>query len=250
MENQESPVKSIVTSTPKQATSTESTILREKHWQNIIEKQEGTSNVKEIKKIVGPKRSVKFNDNHRRRFKRYRPKQQEEPENYSQKRRNQAVEAMKIAEQRRLRLSMSSEEENLVEQVSNLHLDTSRVEYLPDGRLKLSKKQLITRRMKLKRIREHLALQAIRKKNERKPPPPSVHRPNPVAWTPRPKFQIQSRTKIFRYASDWNASPKLPAVPELDENAAAMEEPKIHPNIIRYTKSELRELNPYGFYFM
>lgn len=83
-------------------------------------------------------------------------------ENYLEKRRKKAVESMKIAEDRRHRLTKKEQEfGSPSENKENVPLN--RNEFLPDGRLRLNRKQLKIRSDKHRRINEFLADQKARK---------------------------------------------------------------------------------------
>lgn len=275
----ESKVKLICTSTPKDIEMEKKTILRDRKWNNIVGNEEISKieiDSAKFKENVRRKRSKKYND--------HKYERNSGEGEASSKRRNQAIEAMKIAEQRRLRqlsLSLSSEEEEkLAEDFEKINLSTKN-EYLPDGRFKLTKKQLTARRLKRQRILKHLAEQEFRNKNkkqERK----SVSFREPLEWTPRPKFEIGVNPNVFRWPPKPIASTrltKLASVPVAsveaffnekheefeeasiicDENEQQVEvsimryvnsEHVQDGKIIRYSKEQLREMNPYGIYFM
>jgi hypothetical protein len=181
-----------------------------------------------------------------------------------EKRRNQAIEAMKIAEQRRLRLS--SDEEQLAEGMANMSI---RDQILPDGRLKLSRKQLDARKNKRRRIEQALAEQRARKYYEattKKPKKSVPFKVPPTSDTPRPNFKRNAHINPFQYpkklvpvnsgrptTSAFAAAAAAEEEKKMEKSIIAEEEvvdAKITPSIIRYTKDELRELNPLGYYFM
>ncbi|KAG5675798.1 hypothetical protein PVAND_005672 [Polypedilum vanderplanki] len=145
------------------------------------------------------------------------PKQRDNDPN--EKRRMQAIEAMQIAEQRRRRLALdlSSDEEDKTLAEDFQKLNVRAVEYLPDGRLKLTHQQLVARNLKRKRIEKHLKEQEARKKKDLE----------------------KNKRKVVHFKKK-----------NIDVVPAVLEKEKDKPKIIRYTKDELRELNARGFYFM
>lgn len=224
--------KAIVTSTPKQPQATETTVLREKKWNNIMNKQED-ENVKQIKKKSFPKKNGGRSNGNFRRKKRNRSQVEEHDENIIEKRRQQAIEAMKIAEQRRLRLQMAKNEDKndvdkLDESFQKIALESNcdtNNEYLPDGRLKLSKQQLMARRLKHERIKRHLIAQEAKK------------RESSLKFICKPSF---STSPVYRIPLSYRAR----------ENSYYPYAQKVSASIIRYSKDELRAMNPYGYYFM
>lgn len=161
----------------------------------------------------------------------FRSKQRRSPEkeNYMEKRRLQAIEAMKIAEQRRLRLHQeeSNEDESLVESMANVSI--SSIEYLPDGRIRLSRKELNARREKHRRIKEQLAVQEARKKAEeaskKNPRRKIAFRPKSFAWEPRPVFKTNGfRNKCYQRAQ----------IEKKEEEKAQAQAP---PQVLRYGKA-------------
>lgn len=234
--------KSIVTSTPKEAAASK-TILREKQW-NFSTIARDNCNQKKVR--FGMKiQSSKEN------FHRNKPRQQQKNTVHDnlEKRRLLAIEAMKISEQRRLRLlkdDLTDDDSTLTESMANLSMGSS-VEYLPDGRIKLSRKEIMARREKHRRIREHLAEQETRKKAEQKEKEktrkPVTFKIKQFAWTPRPVFNRYFKTHQYARHSLNKEAPLL----ETDEKD--QENPK-HAAVIRYTTDEIREMNPFGYYFM
>lgn len=148
---------SIPTSTPK-ATTEAQKILRENFSNfSMIDRENG--------KFKYP-RSVKKNRPAKENLNRSKQRHTPTKEDLAEKRRLQAIEAMKIAEQRRIRLTQeeSTEEESL--ELNMTKLNISGIEYLSDGRIKLTKQQLAQRHEKRRRIQEHLAEQEARKRAE------------------------------------------------------------------------------------
>lgn len=261
--------RAITTSTPKPGII-DSTVLREKKWQNIVssgEKDELKSEIQE-KKVKIRTDKFKSKENRRRSPNRRNQPPRKGQDDFSSKRRKQAVEAMQIAEQRRRRMV---EEEKLAENLENLNI--SATEYLPDGRLKLTRQQLIARNQKRKRIEHHLKEQEERKKHQAKngskktvtfKKPETVWTPYPNPSSTRPKA-FQYPTKVSPVATtstaaaeedkkqvkkaDEKENQQLPSTSAVPAGEEVKKETK-KPAIIRYTKDELRELNPYGYYYM
>lgn len=143
-------------------------------------------------------------------------------------RRQQALEAMQILELRRQRLTQSK----LAEKMEELTLKPPN-----EGRDELmEKKRLEAKRLKEKRILAHLAEQEAAKKKKAEF---TARKPRLGSSKSFPVFQ--PRQKILYKPH------KLPQVEEVHEATPA---PPVRPKIIKYTKDELRALNPYGYYFM
>lgn len=276
--------RAIVTSTPNPGIK-DSTALREMNWQNIQNNNEEENRLVEEKVKI---RTDKFKSKENRRRNVYRGKQvaRKEIDDLSSKRRIQAIEAMQIAELRRRR---TSDEENLAQEMENLNINAN--EYLPDGRLKLSRPQIIARNQKRKRIEQYMREQNAKKQGT-KVIKRTVSFNEPIAWKPRPKFsnKYSARPKMFQcpkkiapvatteanneIQNQASTSARIitaekqeqkQEVTTIDNQAAvatsaattsagAGEEEKEKKETtstrIRYTADELRELNPYGYYFM
>lgn len=168
-----------------------------------------------------------------------RRSQSSEDKKETQKR-QQALEAMQILEQRRHRMS----QQNLVSEFDELSLK-SPVESLDANE---EKKRLEAKRMKEKKIRAFLAEQEARKKKE--DVKETAPRLNQTDIIHHQKKQVSFKSKPF----------KMSQLPEEKENAPVLQIPRQCPSIlgpqppqkifIRYSKDELRALNPYGYYFM
>lgn len=104
-------------------------------------------------------------------------------------------------------------------------------EYLPDGRLKLTKRQLQARKVKQARIRQYYENQQTHKKK-------SVSFRNPVATI------SQSYRIPRKYISN---KPQKPV--EKKEEVKNVDELMPSKPFLRYTKDQLRELCPFGYYF-
>jgi hypothetical protein len=164
---------SIVTSTPKQDAGP--SVLRE-NWRNITRKDENAAAAIGKKKKMNGKsenlfQSQKHRQNHFNQTKfDKQAKEREVAIQMAEKRRQTAIRAMQIAEQRRIRMSSSEDESKLADDLAKINLNDNlnNNQFLPDGRLRLTKKQLIARRMKQKRIEKIYADQEKKKKQKAK----------------------------------------------------------------------------------
>jgi hypothetical protein len=216
----------IVTSTPIGGPA--SNFLKQAQWKNIMQ----DSQYKKSKIFL------RFDSPDPRRNLNYFPKYEKVKiinKQLLEKRRCQAIEAMQIAEQRRLRLLEQEKKDaemisQKFEKMSLAHVEDNCRDILPDGRLRLDKKRLIARRMKEKRIKMHLAEQERRKKLERS------KRGRHLIQSPI--YRVPQRSKSFRVSRN------------LIRDYTASEKKTNRRELIRYTKDELRALNPYGYYFM
>lgn len=248
-------VRAIATSTPKQEEN-DNTKLRKANWNRIVKKEFPEENVKirtdKFKsKVYGQRRNRRLN---------FPSKKSErfESDNFEEKRRLQAIEAMKIAEQRRLRIN-GSLDDTLAEDFENLNISSvAPCEYLPDGRIKLTQKQLLARKLKRKRIEEHLAVQNACKKGKLKRSnktvrfidlDTSIHTFRPASFEPSTAHSAKNPIPPTIFIQD----EKLEDETRKDDDKttkAENSEAKPGKPIIRYTKDELRDLSHYGYYFM
>lgn len=233
----------VATSTPK-ADSSDEKILRENFF--------GTSEIKHEIKGRKFKRTI-FNGGTKENFNRSNQQPPNSP-NYLEKRRLQAVEAMKIAEQRRHRLAQGEPiDDSLSESMANMSI--SSIEYLPDGRLKLSPKELAVRREKHRRIRQFMAEQRLRKKQQRlvRTMRGPTYKIKTHSWTPHSIFRRLYRLGIARNVFH-NDKPKFEGEGEKEVYQGTGDDSdgsrEFDSGIIRYTIEELRDMNPYGYYFM
>lgn len=223
----------VYTSTPKQHEGeAETTALREKKWQNIIEKTEKFDNQR--KQRFYPRKPFESKENRRRgNFKKGQKKYNDPSSALAEKRRKQAIESMQIAEQRRIRKMKEKDEmDKLAEELEMMDISNSN-EFLPDGRLKLTKKQLHARELKQARIRQFYEDQIARKKK-------TVSFRSPVALNAQ---AYRSRRKIFPNKLQKPVQKK--EVKIVNENDVNM----ISKPFIRYSKDQLREMCPFGYYF-
>lgn len=166
--------------------------------------------------------------------------------------RQQAIEAIKMCEVRRLRIAQESIAENLD------HLTLKPVTQSKDDLME--KKRLEAKRVKEKRIKAHLAEQEARKKKEAEDAARACHPTKPGTH----RLSIKYRPKNRCTFKPMKFNEKLQKLPEEDEQALEQVGPpkkncmksKFEPRrhlfrpLIRYTKDEIRSLNPYGYYFM
>lgn len=152
------------------------------------------------------------------------------------KRRQQAIEAMKIQEQRRLRMC----QQVLADELEQLTVS-------PDAGTsdELIKKRMEAKKLKEKRILAFIAEQESQKKK-------SCEDKVRSDLSSSTSFIIKTRRCLYKprvlgYESPLPEVPEEPFFPELMRfrNIAL-------PNrvIIRYSKDEIRSMNPYGYYFM
>lgn len=187
----------------------------------------------ETQKLRGdkiPKISSRFNKSSLPSKENSKRRAREDTSDPQEKRRKKAIYATQIQEQRRHRL--------LTEGIENLELEPS----VQNRDEMEEKKRLEAKRLKEKRILAHLAEQENKKKLEAE----SLARQSScVKKQPNPRFDFRPRQR-YNYKSSRpeiipDGSPKMP------------EEEEVKPDcfvFFRYTKDELRSLNPYGYYFM
>lgn len=158
-------------------------------------------------------------------------------EDKAAKRRQQAIEAMKIQEQRRLRMC----QQVLADELEQLTVS-------PDAGISdelIEKKRMEAKKLKEKRILAFIAEQESQKKK-------SCEEKVRSDLSSSTSFIIKTRRCLYKprvlgYESPLPEVPEEPVFPELMRfrNMAL-------PNrvIIRYSKDEIRSMNPYGYYFM
>lgn len=239
--------------------------------------RENFTNISTIKREIAsgkfkPLRVMK-NSSTKENFHRSRPRTSQKfnktKESLMEKRRQQAVEAMKIAEQRRRRLH-EDDETSLCEDMTNVVI--SPVKYLPDGRIQLTPKQLALRREKHRRIYAFLAEQEARKKAQaarRKKSQLVVFKTKPFSWVPRSIFSntrssvhlnrnikrksLQFSPERVEEEEEEKGTPTAAVTFVEKKDSATQVTPTSMPTdakVIRYTADELRELSPYGYFFM
>lgn len=150
-------------------------------------------------------------------------------------RRQQAVEAMQILEQRRQRLTQTELEVKMEEMTLKPKQETR--DQLEE------KKRLEAKRLKEKRILAFLAEQEAKKK-KREARTPRLGSSNSYPSTRR-EFKHSPSTFRPRYQVAYNPSFEYFEKPQEEEVEA---EPI--KKFLKYSKDELRSLNPYGYYFM
>ena len=154
-------------------------------------------------------------------------------------RRQQALEAMQILEQRRQRMI----QQNLVEEMEEMSMNPVK----ETRNEAMEEKRLEAKRLKEKRIRMYLAEQEAGKTKEiepiRKPsqksnlpiPVYSTHRRHSMGYKPR-NYPLQLPKENEEYFQLPNPRIFIPSLPQKF--------------VIRYSKDDLRSLNPYGYYCM
>lgn len=220
------------TSTPKQVP-----VLQEKQANVKDEKIPTGKTLKETEKLEENRENPK-NPSHASKSRK---------RNLEQEKMCRAIEAIKIQESRRQR--MQGINVNSIEELSAVKPD----EAVESRDEKLEKKRLEAKQQKEKRILKHLAEQeALKKKAEeeaKKFAPKrraisNFHPRSPMVYRPRACCDTYSdRLVVF------GGEPKVDIV----EMLASPSMRQIHVKsryVLRYTKDELRSLNPYGFYYM
>lgn len=222
------------TSTPKREDESMPT-QHEHKWRKILQK---TTIEGRRKKSLASRKSHQAKENDRR-SKLAKNNKRFTPDNAAEKRRKQAIESMKIYEQRRRRILIENNTvDNLTDRMDKLTISDQNQEFLPDGRLKLTKKQLISRDIKQNRIRKFYEDQQRR---QGKNPISSTVAKEPEAGPSTVPPRIKKSVKFAK------VNETVTYVPDVEE---VKEKPVVTAkNFIRYTKEELMEMCPFGTYF-
>lgn len=212
-ENQSSPM---MTSTPKVKSSSKA-ILKENLGINSPE------NVTKLEQKAGLEHSKPQNREKSKRKTHRKTTKATFDEKREAKRRQKAVEAMQIQENRRIRLAKEKLNAELVDDdLEKLSMnEAARIEKSPD-----TEKRKEAKLIKEKRILEFLAEQEARKK----------HVKSPQLMTPSMSFKpvkVKPRRVLFNLPNE-NSTQFL----------------KFQQPLIKYSLDEIRSLNPYGYYFM
>lgn len=151
-------------------------------------------------------------------------------------RRQQALEAMQILEQRRQRLTQPPLEAKMEEMTLKPQRDTR--DQLEE------KKRLEAKRLKEKRILAHLAEQETLKKKR------AARMPRLGSSESYPRFRLDPKESpsSFRPRFQVAYKPSFEIFEKPQEDVKADAEPS--KKFIKYSKDELRSINPYGYYFM
>lgn len=160
-------------------------------------------------------------------------------EKIEEKRRQQAIEAMKIQENRRLRFCQQTLAEDLEQLAMKPATDANNS--------LMEKKRLEAKQLKEKRILAHLAEQEARKKRAEA----GIVRNIESSTRKGPTYQVKTSFSkcLFKPVNEkLSIKESLPKIPEDQELETPQDPPTVRRNI--YTKCELRMLNPYGYYFM
>lgn len=163
-------------------------------------------------------------------------------------RRQQALEAMQILEQRRQRMSQQNLDEEFQEMSLKLPVEESRDALM-------EKKRLEAKRVKEKRVRAHIAEQEAAKKKEaevagRQNQPPRANIPRPLHPNSRQKNRVTLNPKPFDLPQLSEEEEEEPKLQQILHYRPPFMPPPTQKLIIRYSKDDLRALNPYGYYFM
>lgn len=248
--------KGYTTSTPKPESSAFKPVLQEKFFDNEMtiksQKQFVFSNSSHSKKLDSIFRN-----------KTYEGTVEREKRNLDSKRdqlRQQAIEAMQLAEKRRIRIC---EENDLALGMKHLNLGAIRktfndVECANKENWLAEKKRITIKRAKEQKINEFLAEQEERKSNEQKAmvakfTPSQINVHNPSYKISKTRFTYKGHMKL-------NASAIARELPKVSEevveskdeefeqlNSVAASQPN---SVLRYNKDQIRSLNPYGICYM
>lgn len=227
------------TSTPKHS-KVHVKILREKQPPNLQHRKNAKYNkngATEVAKPPKPNRSSNVGSENPSKPNRrsLRIQQKLDEEKAEVKRRQQAVEAMRVLEQRRLRMIQEQiHEDTALDDLAHLSMNVSPIRGMATTSANPAedKKRLQLKAMKRQRVMEYLTEQEARKNFQMMmmmmPPPP----------IPPPSFGRKSKGSI-------NQAHRIPrSLPVVTENCV------LHIPRVKYSKDELRALNPYGYYFM
>lgn len=171
-----------------------------------------------VKPHTGPTRSPKLED-----------------EGKLAKRRQQAIEAMKIQEQRRLRMC----QQVLADELEQLTVGPA-TESCDDL---IEKKRMEAKKLKEKRILAFIAEQQLQKKKNVE----DKCREKETDFSS--SFRIKTRRCLYKPRVSGFDTP-LPKVPEETVFPELIANRKTNRVIICYTKDEIRSMNPYGYYFL
>lgn len=215
-------------------------------------------NLKKALKENSPNEQKKSKENVRRSKRNSPPtrRSNEKDEKKEEEKRLTAIDAMKIQENRRQR--MMNQEVN--DDEANTELAQPAAWSAKEDPI-AEKKRIEAKIAKEKRIKAFLAEQEARKKNE-------VDKGNPAAdalvqaprrlrkklfpnFFPKINYLYKPRAHFVNSYDLANFSKKTPVqmVPASDSKTSQASRPTSR-SIIRYSMSQLRELNPYGYYFM
>lgn len=166
-----------------------------------------------------------------------------EDEEKAAKRRQQAIEAMKIQEQRRLRMKC---QEVLADELGKMTV--SPASETSDDIIEM--KRMEAKKLKEKRILAFIAEQEL-KKNKKIPEEKfSPKEPNFLSST---SFRIKTRPCLYKPRVPDNDTPLpkvlegtvFPKFPDFNRKTSLRNQV-----IIRYKMDDIRAMNPYGYYFM
>lgn len=232
----------IATSTPKPITG-RSSVLQEKLTNNAGYKETNQRPLqKKVNFIQKSTVKVKSKENFKNGSSSSKRRRSENDDKKEVQRRQQALEAMQILEQRRQRMS----QQNLSEEMEELSLKSP----LESRDEMMEKKRLEAKRLKEKRIRAHLAEQeALKKKKELEAAAQAIYQQKPRPNVPRPKQPTFPNSRLKGHIA-YKPSCQQLILPKVVEEDEPCQHSTFKKMFLRYSKDELRLLNPYGYYFM
>ncbi|CRK91466.1 CLUMA_CG005133, isoform A [Clunio marinus] len=232
------------TSTPKQEHFNSEMIkaknLKENHRLKVLK---DNRNIQKPKGNLPPKAVKNFKSKHTEASPRRWVNEKEQKKDAF--RREQALEAMKILEQRRLRMNQDS----LAEEIEKITL-------LPKNEARdalMEKKRLEAKRLKEKRILAHLAEQEANKKRKAKATARKEGK-NVSSFLSKSRIMFKPKLSLPKLPEETIESDQHEKVDSIDPPTTVVveKEKQQRTNSIRYRYSldDLRALNPYGFYFL
>lgn len=248
--------KGYVTSTPKPESTAFKSVLQEKFVENgmATRKQFVFSNSSHSKKFHSIFRKKSFESPAEREIKHLDIKRDQL--------RQQAIEAMQLAERRRIRIC---QENDLALGMKQLNLGAIRKTYIEvecanKENWLAEKKRIEIKRAKEQKINKFLAEQEERKRKE-KQEVMAAKFISPQTIAHNPSYKISKTRFTYKGYKKLNASSiakELPKVPEevveiKDEeleqlSSIGVSQPTV--SVLRYNKDEIRSLNPYGISYM
>lgn len=211
------------TSTPVKPLSSRK-VLKEKHNSPNRQQTVNDTEKKQSKRDQVPKsrRSARFAQ---------KPREKPVDDKEEVKRRQKAVEAMRVLEQRRRRFVQNQiYEDSIVDDLADFSMSVSPIQSTSTIPTEEDKKRIYMRELKRQRVLEFLAEQEARKNGTKPKTIPQSHDQK----SQKPKVPTQSR----------RVKSLLPS--RVDYEERQMQKPRT----IKYSMDQLRSLNPYGFYFM
>lgn len=249
--------KGYTTSTPKPESTAFKSILQEKFFENGIaarsQKHFVFSNSSHSKKISSIVRKKTFESPTEREIKHLDTKRDQL--------RQQAIEAMQLAEKRRLRICQESD---LALGMKRLNLGAIRktyndVECANKENWLAEKKRIEIKRAKEQKINEFLAEQDERKRNEQQEGMVAKFNPS-LTVAHNPSYKISKTRFTYKGHKKLNASAIARELPKVSEEVVESKDEELDQlslnealqpaSVLRYNKDEIRSLNPYGIFYM